>query len=119
MQTRDRRGLQPGVMQHHVRGVGRRILVLDHRGHDDAVRQAGFTQKLGATRRSGSEDERKRGRHPSKLTDPPAEDNRNSPSPLSFIYSFPPLVTYIPITTPSIPDGRWQPQVAGVFDSFL
>jgi hypothetical protein len=27
------------------------------------VRQAGFTQKLGATRRSGGEDERQRRRH--------------------------------------------------------
>ena len=88
MKTRNRRRLQARVMQDHLRRIGRRILVFGHRGHDDTMRQAGFAQKLGATRRSGSEDEQERRRHLTKLTDQPTEDNRNSPPPLSIIYSF-------------------------------
>jgi len=94
-------------MQDHLRRIGRRILVFGHRGHDDTMRQAGFAQELGATRRSGSEDELQRRRHVTKLTDQPTEDNRNSPASLSFIYSYPPLATNTPAPTPLIPGGGW------------
>jgi hypothetical protein len=67
MQAGDRRGLEAGVMQHHLGGVGQRILVLRHRRHDNPVRQAGVTQKLGATGRSGGQDERQRRRYVVKI----------------------------------------------------
>jgi hypothetical protein len=63
MKAGDRRGLQAGVMEDHLRRIRRRILVLGDRGHDHAMRQAGIPEGPGAAWRGGSKDERKRRRH--------------------------------------------------------